>query len=319
MSESTNSTDSTDPEPAIRPVPDTEQTDQPTPADDEAITVETGTTDEEPGDESVSEPEHPADSVPDKTPQTFEAAIEASHLQQLLDIVMAVVEECRFHLGADALYIRAVDPANVAMTDIAVSPDVFETYDSSGGTIGLDLDRLNEVLGLASKGDLIQFALDPQTRKLAITIDAIDVTLALLNPQTIRHEPDLPELDLPATVGIEGQDIDRAVTAADMVADHLRVGVDPTPGCFRTEASGDTDDVRFEIDRADCELFESSTTEAVESVYSLEYLKELAKPLPADASITVGLGTEFPLDLRFDAVEETIDGRFLLAPRLESD
>jgi proliferating cell nuclear antigen len=316
MLESTNSTDSTDPEPAIRPVADTEQTDKPAPADDEADTADAA---DEPGDEAASEPEHPADAVPDGTPQTFEAAIEANDLQQLLDIVMAVVEECRVHLGKDALYIRAVDPANVAMTDIAVSPDAFETYESSGGTIGLNLKRLNEVLGLASKGDLIQFTLDPQTNKLAITIDAIDVTLALIDPQTIRHEPELPELDLPATVVIEGREIDRAVKAADMVADHLRVGVDPTTGCFHTEASGDTDDVRLEIDRADCETFETSTTETVESVYSLDYLKELRKPLLDDAPIRIELDTEFPLDLTFDAVEETIDGRFLLAPRLESE
>jgi proliferating cell nuclear antigen len=323
MTDSTDTADSTDLEPAIRPVTD-EQTAQsapsqetndapatstPTAANSDAASTDVDTSDE---------PEHPADTVPDGMPQTFEAAIEAGRLKQLLTLVTAIVDECRFHLGEDALYIRGVDPANVAMTDLAISPDMFETYASSGGTIGVDLERLGEVLTLANQNDLVQFDLDPTTRKLGITIDTVEITVALLDPQTIRHEPDLPTLDLPATVTILADDLGRAITAGDMVSDHLLVGVDPTSGCVRAEASGDTDDVTLEIDRADCAVFDTAM-EPVESLYSLEYLNQLCKPLPSDAPITLELGDEFPLDITFSAVEDTIDGRCLLAPRLDAD
>jgi proliferating cell nuclear antigen len=322
MTDSTNTADSIDPEPAIRPVED--QTDQPAPpqetSEDAPTPAAAPDTDGETTatDDDTTDTEHPADSVPDRTPQTFEAAIEAGRLEQLLTLVSAVVDECRFHLGEDALYIRGIDPANVSMTDITVSPDAFETYESSGGTIGLSLDRLDEVLTLANKTDLVQFDLDPATRKLAITIDTVDITLALLDPQSIRHEPDIPDLDLPATVTILADDLARAITAGDMVSDHLLVSVDPLADCVRAEATGDTDDVTLEIDRNDCEVFDTAM-EPVESLYSLEYLKQLSKSLSTDTSLTLELGDDFPLDITFNAVEDTIDGRFLLAPRLDSD
>lgn len=56
-------------------------------------------------------------SLPTGNVGQFEAAIETNHLQQFIEAVHAVVDECRVHLCEGRLVIRAVDPANVAMVD----------------------------------------------------------------------------------------------------------------------------------------------------------------------------------------------------------
>lgn len=51
-----------------------------------------------------------------------------------------------------------------------------------------------------------------------------------------------------------------------------------------------------------------------ESLFSLDYLRELARPIPADASVAVELGTEQPVTLSFE-VGGAGEATFLLSPR----
>jgi len=85
----------------------------------------------------------------------FEATIEASLLQDVLTALGAFVDEARVHLTDEGLGIKAVDPANVGMTEIRMPTMVFEQYETPGGLLGLDLERFSDVLGMANKGDLV--------------------------------------------------------------------------------------------------------------------------------------------------------------------
>ena len=258
-----------------------------------------------------------AESLPTGSVNQFEAAIEANHLQQAIDAAHAVVDECRVHLCDDGLVIRAVDPANVAMVDEHVSAEAFETYDTDCGEIGIDLGRLAEVVGIANEeDDLVQFDLDAKTRKLDVQVNAVEYTLALIDPEAIRMEPDIPDLDLPASFSIGQADFKRAIRAADMVSDHVWFRVDADDGCFVAGAEGDTDDVELEIGE---EELENADLHEADSLFSLDYLKDLRKPLPKDTAVDVQLGREFPVVLEFELADGAIDVTYMLAPRIQGD
>ncbi|QDX40127.1 DNA polymerase sliding clamp [Salarchaeum sp. JOR-1] len=246
----------------------------------------------------------------------FKAIISADTLRTTLDAVSVLVDECKIHLNEDGLAIRAVDPANVGMVDLDLSSDAFESYDADGGLIGVNLSRLEDIAGMADAGQLIHLELDEETRKLHIQIEGLEYTLALIDPDSIRQEPDLPDLDLPATVVIEGRDLDRAVRAADMVSDHIALGVDETTGLFYVNAEGDTDDVHLELDEDDLIDLEVGPAH---SLFSLDYLKDMNKAIPKDAEITAELGEEFPVKLHFDLAEGKGNVTYMLAPRIQSD
>src|SRR6056297_4364413 len=155
----------------------------------------------------------------------FKAIVSAETLTSALDSISVLVDECKIHLEEDGLEIRAVDPANVGMVDLSLDSAAFESYEADGGLIGVNLSRLEDIAGMADAGQLVHLELDEETRKLHIAIDGLEYTLALIDPDSIRQEPDLPDLDLSSHVVIEGKDINRAVTAADMVSDHIALGV----------------------------------------------------------------------------------------------
>jgi proliferating cell nuclear antigen len=246
----------------------------------------------------------------------FKAIVRSGTLLAALDSVSVLVDECKIRLEEDGLTIRAMDPANVGMVNLDLDVSAFESYETDGGMIGVDLTRLEDIASMANADDLIHLELDEETRKLQIQIDGLEYTLALIDPDSIRQEPDLPDLDLPATVIIEGRDIDRAVKAADMVSDHIALGVDPDDEYFYVDAEGDTDDVHFELDPDD--LIDLTVGDA-HSLYSLDYLKEMNKAISSDAEVSVDLGEEFPVKLNLDIAEGQGEVTFILAPRLQGD
>jgi proliferating cell nuclear antigen len=246
----------------------------------------------------------------------FDAIVSAQTLQATLGSVGVLVDECKIHLTEDGLEIRAVDPANVGMVDMTLDAAAFESYETDGGLIGVNLVRLQDIAAMADTDQLIHLQLDEETRKLHISIDGLEYTLALIDPESIREEPDLPDLDLPATIVIEGRDIDRAVTAADMVSDHIELGVDEDDAVFYVSAEGDTDDVHLELDGED--LIDLVPGEAA-SLFSLDYLKDMNKAIPSDAEVTVELGEEFPVKLHYDIAQGQGRVTYMLAPRIQSN
>jgi proliferating cell nuclear antigen len=246
----------------------------------------------------------------------FKAIVSAQTLRTALDSVSVLVDECKIHLNEDGIEIRAVDPANVGMVDLSLSADAFESYEADGGLIGVNLSRLEDIAGMADSGQLVELELDEETRKLHTQIDGLEYTLALIDPDSIRQEPDIPDLDLAAEIVIEGADIDRAVTAADMVSDHIALGVDEADELFYVDAEGDTDDVHLELDQGD--LIDLQVGPA-HSLFSLDYLKDMNKAIATDAEVTTELGEEFPVKLHFDIAEGNGQVTFMLAPRIQSD
>jgi proliferating cell nuclear antigen len=246
----------------------------------------------------------------------FSAIASAKTLDGALDTVSALVDECTIHLTDDGLVIRAVDPANVGMVDLSLDAPAFESYEADGGQIGVDLVRLQDVLGMADADQLVHLELDDETKKLHIRLGDLDYTLALIDPDNIREDPDIPDLDLPATVVVEGRDINRGVKATGMVSDHITLGVDEEESVFYVEAAGDTDSVDLRLDRDELIGF---TPGPAHSRFSLGYLGDMNSAIPTDGEVTIELGEEFPVKLHFEIADGTGAVTYLVAPRIDNE
>ena len=243
--------------------------------------------------------------------------IAADTLDDALDPVTALVEECKLQLTADGLSITAVDPANVGMVDMEIEAGAFESYDASGETLGVNLDRFTDVLSMADSGDLIHCELNEETRKLDIEIGGLSYTLALIDPSTIRQEPDIPDLELDATIVLPGEEISRGVSAAQLVGEHVNLRADADDKTFHIAADGDTDDVDYTL--GEDELLSANVSESCESLFSLDYLTDMESAIPSDTQVSVLLGTEFPVKLRYSLDDGRVSVVNMLAPRIQSE
>lgn len=245
----------------------------------------------------------------------FKAVINAEVFKDAIETVSTLVDEAKFRLTKDGMTARAVDPANVAMVAFSLNAKAFETFEATDGEIGVDLTRLMDILGMASKEDKIELSLNEETRKMEIRTGTLAYTLSLLDPSSIRKEPKVPNLDLPAKIVLNGNELKRAVKAAEKVSDHMALGVKGKT--FFIEAEGDLDKVRLEI--PETSLISIEAKNDVRSLFSLDYLSDLSKSLGKSEHVIIDLGSDYPVKFSFNIAGGNGSVTYLLAPRIESE
>lgn len=245
----------------------------------------------------------------------MKAIINADDLSAWLDTISALVEECVLHCETSGIRTAAVDPANVGMIKTMLGAGAFESYEADGEAIGINLSRLSETLALAESDDLVELETELETGTLTARLGGLTRTVALIDPDAIRQEPDIPSLDFPADIRIPADGLSTGVTMADLVSDHVGFEAD-AGGEFRIVAEGDVDDAQLAF-AADEMLDGSEIGEHCESLFSLDYLKDMDKGI-ADEEVRIQCGTEIPTKLKFEPAENA-SATYLLAPRIQSD
>lgn len=244
----------------------------------------------------------------------FDATAPAATLDAALAAVDALVGECVLQVRPDGLAVDAQDPASVAMVALEVPADAFEAYEAGETALGVDLDRLRSVVGMADRGEPVRLALDPETRTLRVRLGELSYTLGLVDPDAIRTAPDIGDLSeqFTAAATVEGRAFAQWVAAADMVSEHLALGVDAEDRYLYASADGDTDAVRIEHPDDDCVDFEAGDAH---SLFSVSYLDAVAGVVPPDAHVRLRLGEDAPAELAFDHDGGSV--RYLVAPRMQ--
>ena len=244
----------------------------------------------------------------------FKAAINAELLKDAIASLAVIVDEVRFRIKPEGISVKAVDPANVAMVTFELGSSAFDEYSADECEIGIDLNKITDLMGIADKGDLVRMELEEENHKLLIDVGGLSYTLSLLDPSTIRAEPRVPQLELPAKVVMNGSDLRHAVKAAEKISNHMLMGV--SGDTFFMEAKGDTDQVRLEMNRD--QLIDLKSGEA-SSLFSLDYLTDIAKPTNKVNEVSLSLGKDFPVIIDFEIANGAGRISYLLAPRIEKD
>jgi proliferating cell nuclear antigen len=244
----------------------------------------------------------------------FKAAINAELLKDAIASLAVIVDEVRFRIKPEGISVKAVDPANVAMVTFELGSTAFDEYSADECEIGISLNKITDLMGITDKGDTVRMELEEENHKLLIDVGGLSYTLSLLDPSTIRAEPRVPQLELPVKVVMNGTDLRHAVKAAEKISNHILMGV--SGDTFFMEAKGDTDEVRLEMGRD--QLIDLKSGEA-SSLFSLNYLTDMAKLTNKVNEVSLSLGRNFPVIIDFEIANGAGRISYLLAPRIESD
>lgn len=247
----------------------------------------------------------------------FHSITTVETLEQFIDTADAIVDESRIHLHPNMLRLSAVGPANVGMVEQSLGAKAFESFEADEGVIGVELDRFADVLGMGSSDDLVQLELNADTRTLDFELDGYSYELATIDADAIRAEPNIPNFGHAGEAVITGRDLDRLAKGADLVSDCITLGFDADDGVLYADADGDVDTARLELDGDD--LIDGKFERSAESMFSVDYIKQVAKTAAADAEVTVGLGSEMPIEFRYQYADGAGNVKQYVAPRIESD
>lgn len=245
--------------------------------------------------------------------------VQKSTLQQWIDVFTPIVDEGKLHWNDDGIQIRCVDAVTAAgIIPGRLDASGFESYEPTGSvTQGVDLNRLEDMIKPAGSNALIELAIDMETRKLNIQFENVNTAMGLIDPDAVRQEPDKPDIDLPNKIILEGRQIRRVVDVADMVSDHVKMKTYADNNRVDFIADGDIDETV--IDFTPDDRIDGEETKPVESLFSIQLLDGVSKPMPKDAEITMQFGEEFPMLLDWESNGGAVDVEQMLAPRIVTD
>lgn len=233
-------------------------------------------------------------------------------LRSITRSMVALVSEARFHFTPQKLHARAVDPANVAMVILNVPKESFEGFNiEEEKTIGVDIDRLYDILKSVKSDELIELKLADDS-SLNVKFGSVEYSVALIDPSAIRKEPKVPNLDLPSKIVMDGGDFKKSINTSDKISDRVIFRSDENG--FYIEAEGDVD--RITSTYSEAELIEFNKAEA-KSMYSIEYLKEFIKAVSSGDTLTLHLGNNYPVRMVFGLAGGKVEVEYILAPRIE--
>jgi len=245
----------------------------------------------------------------------FKAEIKSDTLKGLVNVISTLVDEVKFSISEEGVNLKAVDPAHVAMVDMMIGKGAFESFSADNGTdMGVDLDKMKDVLKLAGSGDVLSMEQDESQGRLILKVGNITRRMNLVDTSGM-NDPKVPQLSLPVNVDVAVSELQRGIKAAESVSDHIALSADEES--FELFCEGDTDSVSLKLDKA--KLAGITASSKVRSLFPLDYFSNLVKAIPSDTIVKISLGNDYPVKLTFDFAGGNGTVGYLLAPRIEND
>ncbi len=241
------------------------------------------------------------------------AEIKSDVLKELVEIVGTIVDEVKINLDENGLSLKAVDPAHVAMVDLTLKSEGFESYEANETELGLNLNKIDQFLKLAGSGDIIKIVHDEEDNRLTMNVRNITQKMPLLDTAGMT-DPNVPSLDLPISLRIKGEHLLNGVKASENISDHISITANPDG----FEIFSEEDENEVEMSLGEDELEELSASEEVRSLFALDYFSDMVKCVSRDTILAIELGADYPIKIQFDFAEGNGNVRYLLAPRIES-
>src|SRR5213594_576145 len=244
----------------------------------------------------------------------FDAKVKAEILKEVVDVISTLVDEAKFNITKDAVTVKAVDPAHVAMVDLSLERGTFESYRADDGELGLDMDKIKEVLKLARPTDVISITHEEEKNRLVLNVGNTTRRMSLVDTAGMS-DPKVPSLNLPAKVTIRADELRQGIRASESVSDHIALIVNPDG--FEIVSEGDTDSASLKLPKD--MLDELVCKEKVRSLFPLDYFSNMIKAIGSAQTVTMHMGNDYPVRMEFDIAGGKGQVKYLLAPRIESE
>ncbi len=241
------------------------------------------------------------------------AKIKSDILRDLVDIVGTIVDEVKMNLSEDGIGLKAVDPAHVAMVDLKLSKEAFESFEADQMEIGINLNKIEQFLKLSSSGEIVTLEHVEDENRLVLEVDNITQKMPLLDTAGMT-DPSVPQLDLPVNLIVKGKHLLKGVKASQNISDHIALSAGPDG--FEIFSEEDEDMVRLSLSKD--KLEELNANEEASSLFALDYFSSMIKSVSNDVPIKIDIGSDYPVVLQFAFAGDNGDVKFLLAPRIES-
>ncbi|MGC2034153.1 MAG: DNA polymerase sliding clamp [Thermoplasmata archaeon] len=244
----------------------------------------------------------------------FKARIKMEVLRELVEVISTLVSEVKFSVSKDGIEVKAVDPSHVAMLVLKLNKTAFEEFTGEPTEIGIDVEKLKEVLRLSKPGDILDLQFDGGKNRLVIKVGKVTRHMSVVDPAGIT-DPKVPNVSPPGVAVVKMEELRQGIRGSESISDHVTLTLEPDG--FSMHSEGETDRVDMRLPKEGLGRLE--VKEPVKSMYPLDFFSSMVKSITTSDEVTLHVGNEYPLKIEFQMAGGKGEGRFLLAPRVEED
>ncbi len=244
----------------------------------------------------------------------FKVRIRMEVLREAVEIISTLVAEVKLTVSKDGIDAKAVDPSHVAMLILKLKDTALELFTGETTEIGVDVEKIKEVLRLSRPGDIIELQYEGGKNRLVVSVGKITRHMGVVDPAGIT-DPKIPNVTPPGVAVVKMDELRQGIRGSESISDHVTLVLDATG--FTMHSEGETDKVDLHIPAASLSRIE--VKDAVRSMYPLDFFSNMVKSITSSEEVTLHLGNEYPLKIEFQLAGDRGEGRFLLAPRVEED
>jgi proliferating cell nuclear antigen len=244
----------------------------------------------------------------------FKARIKMEVLRELVEVISTLVSEVKLTISKDGIDVKAVDPSHVAMLVLKINKGAFEEFTGESTEIGVDVEKLKEVLRLSKPGDLIDLQYDGGKNRLIIHVGKVTRHMSVVDPAGIT-DPKVPNVSPPGIAVVKMEELRQGIRGSESISDHVTIILEADG--FTMHSEGETDRVDMKLPKEGMARLE--VKESVKSMYPLDFFSSMVKSITTSEEVTLHVGNEYPLKIEFSLAGGKGEGRFLLAPRVEED
>lgn len=244
----------------------------------------------------------------------FKAKVKAEVIKEVINVVSTLVDEVKLKITKDKVTLKAVDPAHVAMVDLELKSSAFDEYSATDCELGLDIDKLKDVLKVSKPGDVVSLTHDDGKNMLIVQLQNITRKMSLVDTAGMT-DPKVPNLNLPVKVVIKTSELLQGIKSAESISDHVALVASPTE--FEMICEGDTDSMSLRLPKDMLESLEAGST--VRSLFSLEYFGNMIKSIGSTEKVLLKLASDYPVMMEYNIANNEGHVKYLLAPRIENE
>lgn len=248
--------------------------------------------------------------------------------------ITALVDEIKLFIFEDGWYTSFVDAKNVAMGEIWIDKSDFESYEfEHKHTVGVPISTITDFTDYSPDEGTIEFNIEfTESGYEEIVInDGFETRCNLINTDSIRQTPSIPNLRLTTEFTLPGIDMKRIARNASKVGDHIGIHATKNDTIeFRDKNTRGEEYKKCYSSYKDLSEYRNKSISQYNfninvqnpstSLFSIRYLKDMFnhKNQKVRANYEFKTGDEMPIKIRRE-VGKNSEITMMLAPRIRSE
>ena len=233
-----------------------------------------------------------------------------------IGVISDFITEATFSIKKEGIKMIAMDPANISMVILNILPSAFiEFRVEEPVEMTVNLEALKNALKRAKSTDSLALSLEKNKLKITISGKSKKRFFIPLLEREVK-ERKIPALDFMATIEVDAHEFKDFIDDVSIAGD--AVTFDADKNVFAMSAGDAGSKVNIELTRGHDALIQIATApDAVRSIYSVDYLKKMARAASLADNASIRFAKDYPLRLDFRSLNK-LQMSFILAPRIEN-